>query len=121
MTELKQVCIHFLSGNCKYGNKCTRIHITPTTSILEEIEKKGPIICNFYPNCKFTNEDCKKIHIDTETYYEKELSDLRKLYLKIVNFDTNDIYKLQQIDKIKFMIKNDLDIIKLTWDCISEQ
>lgn len=120
MSELKQVCIHFMSGNCKYGNTCTKVHISPTTDILQEIEKKGPAICNFYPNCKFTSADCKKLHVDSETPHEKELTELRKLYLKIVTFETTDSYKLSQIERIKYMIKSDLDLVKDTWTCLSE-
>lgn len=120
MSELRQICIHFMSGNCKYGNTCTKVHVIPNTDILQEIEKKGPTICNFYPNCKFTNADCKKLHIDSETPSEKEVAELRRLYLKIVNLETTDSYKLSQIERIKYMIKCDLDMIKDTWTCLSE-
>lgn len=120
MTELKQVCVHFMGGNCKYGNTCTKVHVSPTSEILQEIEKKGPVICNFYPNCKFTSVDCKKLHIDFENSFEKELTELRKLYLRIVNFETTDQSKLAQIERIKFMIKSDIDMVKDTWTCLSE-
>lgn len=119
MTDLKQVCVHFMSGNCKYTNHCTKIHISPTTEILQEIERKGPVICNFYPNCKFTSNDCKKLHIDTENQYEKEMTELRKLYLNVVNKDTNNTIKQDQIERVKFMIKNDIDMIRDTWKCIN--
>lgn len=120
MTDIRQICVHFLSGNCKYGNTCNKIHTTPTTDLLQEIEKKGPIICNFYPNCKFTSNECKKIHIDIENIYEKELLELRKLYLNIVNYETNDSRKLSQIDRVKFIIKNDIEMLKDTWYCFTE-
>lgn len=120
MSELKQVCIYFLSGNCKYGNNCTKVHITPTTNILNEIEKKGPTICNYYPNCKFSSIDCKKLHVDSESQHEKEITSLGKYYFKIIKYETTDQYKLGQIERIKYMIKNDLDILKDTWECLSE-
>lgn len=120
MSELKQVCIHFMSGNCKYGHTCTKLHINPTSEILQEIEKKGPIICNYYPNCKFTNLDCKKLHIDIENQYEKEIIELKKLYLKIVNYDSNDPLKQSQKERIKYLIKSDIDMLRDTWICISE-
>jgi len=119
--DLKQICIHFMSGNCKYGPTCTKIHVTPTTELLNEIDKKGPTICNFYPNCKFTNSECKKIHIDIENQCEKEINDFRKLYLKLIYYDTNDEIKLDQIERIKFMVKSDFEIIKDTFQCISEK
>lgn len=121
MSELKQVCLHFMSGNCKYGNICTKVHVSPTTDILQEIEKKGPSICNFYPNCKFTSMDCKKLHIDSENQYEKELSEFKKNYLKIVNFETTDLFKLGQIERIKCIFKSDFDIIKDTCECLLEK
>lgn len=120
MSELKQVCIHFMSGNCRYGSTCTKVHISPSVDILQEIEKKGTAICTFYPDCKFTSIDCKKLHIDSETRYEKELIELKKYYLNIVTFETTDPNKLNQIERIKFMIKGDLDIVKDTWTCLSE-
>lgn len=121
MAEMKQVCIHFMSGNCKYGNTCTKVHVSPNSELLQEIEKKGPAICNFYPNCKFTSVDCKKLHVDSETQYEKEMTELRKLYLKIVNYETTDPLHLAQIERVKFMIKHDIDMIKDTWSCLSEK
>lgn len=114
MSDLKQVCVHFMSGNCKYGNTCTKVHVCPTTDILQEIDKKGPSICNFYPNCKFNSNDCKKLHIDSENQYEKELTELRKLYLKLINYETTDFNKINQIERVKFMIKHDLELIKDT-------
>jgi len=117
MSELKQICIHFLSGNCKYGNTCTKIHTSPSTELIQEIEKKGPIICNYYPNCKFTSSECKKIHINLENKYEKEMSEFKKLYLNIVQYDTIDELKIRQIDNIKFMIKHDLELLRNTWSC----
>lgn len=121
MAELKQVCIHFMSGNCKYGNTCTKVHVSPTTDILQEIEKKGPSICNFYPNCKFSNNDCKKLHVNVETPQEKEFNELKNFYFKIINFETGDPRIKGQIERIKFMIGSDLNIIKDTWECISEK
>lgn len=120
MVEMKQVCVHFLSGNCKYGNACTRIHVSPTSDILKEIEKKGPVICNFYPKCKFNSNDCRKLHIDTENQYEKDFNEFKKFYLNIINYETSNQFKLNQIERIKSLVKNDLDIIKDTWSCISE-
>ena len=118
MAELKQICVHYLSGNCKYGASCTKIHITPNTEVLQEIERKGPVVCNFYPNCKFTQSECKKLHIDIENQYEKEMTEMRRLYLKLVNYDTSDNFKNDQIERIKFMIKTDLELIKDTLSCI---
>lgn len=120
MSDLKQVCIHFMSGNCKYGNSCTKVHVNPTSDILQEIEKKGYTICNFYPNCKFTSSDCKKLHVDSEGQFEKEMTELRKLYLNLVNYDTFDPIKLGQIERVKFMIKSDMEMIRDTLLCISE-
>lgn len=114
MTEMKQICIHFLSGNCKYGPSCTKIHLTPSSDLLQEIEKKGPVVCNYYPNCKFTSSECKKLHIDVESQYEKDMSELRRLYIKIVNYETQEPYKLDQINRVKYMIKSDLELIKDT-------
>ena len=115
MAELKQICVHYLSGNCKYGATCTKVHICPSAETLQEIERKGPIICNFYPNCKFTQSECKKLHIDAENQYEKEMTELRRTYLTLINYDTkSDQRKIDQIDRVKFMIKSDLDLIKDT-------
>jgi hypothetical protein len=116
MTESKQLCIHHINGNCKYGLKCNKIHINPNLELLQEIEKKGPILCNFYPNCKFDDNECKKLHIDIDMYYLKEVLELKEIYAKIISFKTDDQVKLQQIERIKYMIKNDLSIIKDTWE-----
>lgn len=120
MGDTKQVCTHFMSGNCKYGSTCTKVHVSPTTELLHDIERKGSTICNFYPNCKFSNVDCKKLHIDIDNQYVKEIDEFKKLYIKITSFETNDQTKLNQIERIKFMIKNDLDIIRTTWEYITD-
>lgn len=120
MSEIKQICVHYMSGNCKYGTTCTKLHVFPTTELLQEIEKKGSIICNFYPNCKFSNTECKKIHIDIENQYDKELLELRRLYLNLVNYETKDSIKLNQIERVKFMIKHDIEMMKDTWNCLTE-
>lgn len=125
MSDLKQVCIHFMSGTCKYGPTCTKVHVTPTSDILQEIEKKGPSICNYYPNCKFTRADCKKLHIDQdsqfETQSEKEFNEFRRNYFNIINLETSNQVKLNQIERIKFMVKTDMDMVKDTWLCLSEK
>jgi len=82
MTELRQVCSHFMSGNCKYGHSCTKIHITPTTEILQYIEEKGYSICNFYPHCKFTSNECKKLHIDSDYLHDKDINEFKKILLR---------------------------------------
>lgn len=120
MSDLKQICTHFMSGNCKYGHTCTKIHVSPNTELLQEIEKKGPILCNFYPNCKFNSTDCKKLHVDYENEWEKEMIELRRIYLKIVNYNTNDSYKNNQIERAKFMVKHDLEMLKTTLACLTE-
>lgn len=120
MTEVRQVCSHYLSGNCKYGVSCTKVHISPSIELLADIEKKGLVICNYYPNCKFDSESCKKLHIDCENQYEKDMSEFRKLYLNIMNVESDDSIKLEQIRQIKFMIDHDIFILRDTWKSLSE-
>jgi len=120
MTELRQVCSHFMSGNCKYGHSCTKIHITPTTEILQYIEEKGYSICNFYPHCKFTSNECKKLHIDSDYLHDKDINEFKKIYLKIINFETTNSHKLVQVERIKSMIKSDIELMKDTLICLSE-
>jgi hypothetical protein len=114
--SVKQLCIHYINGNCKYGLKCNKLHINPNLELLQEIEKKGPILCNFYPNCKFDDIDCKKLHIDIDNYYLKEILELKDIYSKIIFFKTEDPKQLHQIERIKYMIKGDLNILKDTWE-----
>jgi hypothetical protein len=123
MTETRQVCSHFMSGNCKYGQSCTKIHISPTVELLQEIEKKGPIVCNYHPNCKFTSKECKKIHVDYENTNEKDITELRRLYMNIISMEqSNGSSRVQgQIDRVKAMIKYDIDFLRDTYECLSQK
>lgn len=121
MSESKQICSHFMSGNCKYGLTCTKIHISPTVELLQEIEKKGTTVCNYHPNCKFSSKECKKIHVNYENNNEKDIIELRKLYLSIISIDTNNEGAKKQIERVKAMVKYDIDFLKDTLECLSQQ
>lgn len=116
MTDFKQICIHHINGNCKYGDKCTKVHTTSSPELLVEIEKKGPSLCAYYPNCKFNNNECKKIHIIDKNI--EDINELTNYYNKIMLISTKDINKLRQIDRIKKLIKLDLDSLKDTYEVL---
>jgi UDP-N-acetyl-D-mannosaminuronate dehydrogenase len=117
MTEIRQVCSHYMSGNCKYGSTCNKIHMSPTIELLQAIEKKGTSVCNYHPNCKFTADECKKLHIDYENANEKDLNELKRLYLGIVNMNV-DYIDQPQIERVKNMIKYDIEFLKDTYECL---
>lgn len=118
MTEIKQICVHHLNGNCKYENKCSKMHIQAYPELLSEIEKKGNAICMYHPNCKFTSEECKRIHV-TERL-DADMNELNKYYYKLLELKITDPEKIQQINRIKNMIKHDLFFIKDTYNVLTE-
>lgn len=117
MTEVKHVCVHFLSGNCKYGERCTKAHVNSSVELLNEIEKKGTAICNYHPTCIFTQEDCKRLHVEIRN--NNEINEFRTYYNKVLDIQTTDPYKLSQIERIKMLVKMDLEFIKDTYECLS--
>ena len=121
MSETKQICSHYMSGNCKYGTTCTKIHVSPTVELLQEIEKKGPIICNYHPSCKFTSKECKKIHLDYENANEKDITELRRLYMNIISMDSANSNAHSQVERVKAMIKYDVDFLRDTYECLSQE
>jgi hypothetical protein len=117
MTDTKQVCLHYLGGTCKYGEKCIKAHIHSSPEILIEMEKKGTIICNFYPNCVYTSSECKRLHVNARN--GGDINDLCMYFFKIVEFNTNNKDKLDQINRIRKLIKHDLDFLKDTYNCLN--
>jgi hypothetical protein len=119
MTEIKQICIHYLNDNCKYGNKCNKVHTISTPELLDSIDKKGLIVCTYYPNCKFTSKECKKIHIPT--FHNTEISDItdfNSYYYKIIEYKTDDLAKLALINNVKKLIKLDTEMLKDSYDTL---
>jgi UDP-N-acetyl-D-mannosaminuronate dehydrogenase len=131
--EVKHVCTYFLHGSCKYKNKCNKIHLSPTTELLEDIEKKGTAICNFYPNCKFTKDECRRLHVDVNENTENVengttvqdtndniINKIKELYITILKYENNsDEAKVAQVNRIKYLMANDLDLLKNTVQCLS--
>lgn len=109
-----------MSGNCKYGQSCTKLHISPTVELLQEIEKKGPMVCNYHPNCKFTSKECKKIHVDYENANEKDITELRRLYMSIISMEPTSSNS-GQIDRVRSIIKYDIDFLRDTYECLSQK
>jgi hypothetical protein len=118
MTEVKHVCVHFLSGNCKYGDRCTKAHTSSTPDLLLEIERKGTAICNYHPTCIFSSEDCKRLHVTSKNTINNEINEMKTYYNKLMEIQTTDQNKLYQIERIRSMIKLDLEFIKQTYDCL---
>lgn len=116
MSDIKQICMHFLNGNCKYGDRCTKIHINSSPELLLDIDKKGTAICTYFPNCKFSSDDCKRIHVVAKN--NGDINEFKNYYCKILEINTTDPGKLCQIDRVKRLVKHDLDFLKETYDCI---
>ena len=113
---MSQVCNHFLTGICKYGERCTKAHVPPNPELLKEIDIKGTYICTFYPNCIFTSDKCRKLHVLKNTTL---IDDFKNNYNKVINFETNSREKQDQINKIKDMVRYDLMFIKHTYDMLN--
>lgn len=116
MTEVKHICVHFLSGTCKYGERCTKLHVNSSPELLSEIERKGTALCNYHPTCIFSQEDCKRLHVTSKL--NSEINEFKMYYNKILDIQTTDPYKLGQIERIKTLIKMDLDFMKDTYECL---
>jgi hypothetical protein len=118
MAEIKQICVHHLHGNCKYENKCSKMHIEPYPELFLEIEKKGNAVCMYYPNCKFNSDECKRIHIMERS--DNNMNELSKYYYKLLELKLTDPEQIQQINRIKYMIQHDLMFIKDTYDVLTQ-
>ena len=118
MTEVKQICVHYLNNSCRYGEFCTKAHVKSTPELLYDIEKKGTALCTYHPNCVFSSKDCKRIHVTVRN--SSDINDLISYYFKIMDLETVDKDKMDQIERVRKLIKHDLEFIKDTYECLTE-
>lgn len=118
MSDIKQICMHFITGNCKYGDKCTKAHVNSSPELLLDIEKKGTAVCIYHPSCKFTSEECKRLHIIDKNF--NDINELRNYYQKIMEINTTNSEKITQINRIKKMIQYDLIFLKDSYEVLKK-
>jgi len=114
----KHICVHHLAGNCKYKHDCSKVHTEGSKLLDDNIRKKGTSVCSFYPKCIFSYEECKKIHVNPHN--SGDMSEMIHFYYKIldISLTEKDKGKLEQIDKIRTLIKQDLVLLKDTYECL---
>ena len=69
----KMACVHFLMGNCNYGNKCRNAH---------SFSAPRPL-CRFYPNCT-KGSSCVYSHGEASSATQAKRSDASKLSRPLV-------------------------------------
>ena len=64
-------CPHWWKGDCKYSaSECAFSHVNTGRFM-----PKKRILCKWWPNCKFTSEQCSHLHGDTtarDSYFERQ-------------------------------------------------
>lgn len=120
MSELinKQLCTHHLNGICKYEHSCTKVHTDYSPLLISSIKEKGTSVCAFFPNCVYSQGDCKKLHVNPRN--SGDMHELISYYYKIVDMaitETNK-EKLEQISDVRTLINQTTIILKDTYDCL---
>lgn len=108
-SESTLICIHHVRGKCRDGEKCTKKHVAPTQRLLDDIDKKGPYICSFHPNCKFDSYNCKKIHIDEIN--TEDIDNFRNIYVKFLGINSSNKEYQDQVARFNNSLRFELKLI----------
>ena len=95
---MKKVCLYFLNGNCKFGDKCKNLHQGNPQPQQNNHQSKS---CNFFltdscnrPNCHFFHGYCERLeHVKKIENHQKPINNLINMDdTKFISSDERTFY-----------------------------